>query len=554
MGLHFIDWLVLFGTTLFIIAYGVLKTRGAKNMHDYIKGGSEATWLTVGLSVMATQASAITFMSTPGQAYHDGLGFVQFYFGLPLAMVFISLFILPVFKSQKIFTAYEYLENRFDNKTRAFTAILFLIQRGLGAGITIFAPSIILSTILGWDLNLLNIIIGSLVIIYTLTGGTKAVNVTHKQQMAVIFLGLLLAFGIILYKLPSGIGMSEIYQLASDAGKTKIINFSFDPDDRYTLWSGLTGGFFLALAYFGTDQSQVQRYLSASNEEQSRLGLMMNGFLKVPLQFFILFTGLMVFVFFQFNKSPLFFNSQVYNELKASPSGAELETYELKYDAIFNEKLALLKENKGSEELTKLFDDEKKLRNDVKDLIGKSLPDREKNDKDYVFIYFILNYLPVGVIGLLLAMILSAAMSSTASELNALAGTTTLDLFKRNFKPNVSENQYVKYAKIFTFIWGVIAILFACVATLFENLIQFVNIIGSLFYGTILGVFLTGIFLKRIKGNAVFYSAIIAEICIILIYKFSSIGYLWLNFIGVVIVMLMSMIIQGILDLKSNKY
>lgn len=554
MGLHFIDWLVLFGTTLFIIAYGVLKTRGAKNMHDYIKGGSEATWLTVGLSVMATQASAITFMSTPGQAYHDGLGFVQFYFGLPLAMVFISLFILPVFKSQKIFTAYEYLENRFDNKTRAFTAILFLIQRGLGAGITIFAPSIILSTILGWDLNLLNIIIGSLVIIYTLTGGTKAVNVTHKQQMAVIFLGLLLAFGIILYKLPSGIGMSEIYQLASDAGKTKIINFSFDPDDRYTLWSGLTGGFFLALAYFGTDQSQVQRYLSASNEEQSRLGLMMNGFLKVPLQFFILFTGLMVFVFFQFNKSPLFFNSQVYNELKASPSGAELETYELKYDAIFNEKLALLKENKGSEELTKLFDDEKKLRNDVKDLIGKSLPDREKNDKDYVFIYFILNYLPVGVIGLLLAMILSAAMSSTASELNALAGTTTLDLFKRNFKPNVSENQYVKYAKIFTFIWGVIAILFACVATLFENLIQFVNIIGSLFYGTILGVFLTGIFLKRIKGNAVFYSAIIAEICIILIYKFSTIGYLWLNFIGVVIVMLMSMIIQGILDLKSNKY
>jgi SSS family solute:Na+ symporter len=552
MGLHFIDWFVLFGTTLFIIAYGVLKTRGAKNMHDYIKGGSEATWLTVGLSVMATQASAITFMSTPGQAYHDGLGFVQFYFGLPLAMVFITLFILPVYKSQKIFTAYEYLENRFDNKTRAFTAILFLIQRGLGAGITIFAPSIILSTILGWDLNLFNIIIGSLVILYTLTGGTKAVNVTHKQQMAVIFLGLLLAFGIILYKLPEGIGLSEMYQLASDAGKTKVVNFSFDPNDRYTLWSGLTGGFFLALAYFGTDQSQVQRYLSASNEEQSRLGLMMNGFLKVPLQFFILFTGIMVFVFFQFNKSPLFFNPQVYNELKNSPAKADLEAYELKYDLVFNQKLNLAKNNSNPEELKKLFEEEKTLRDNVKELIGRSLPDKEKNDKDYVFIYFILNYLPVGIIGLLLAMILSAAMSSTASELNALAGTTTLDLFKRNFKPDLSENQYVKYAKIFTLIWGVIAILFACVATLFENLIQFVNIVGSLFYGTILGVFLTGIFMKKIKGNAVFYSAVIAEISIILIYKFSDIGYLWLNFIGVVIVMLMSLIIQSFVEEKSN--
>ena len=552
MGLHFIDWAVLFGTTLFIIVYGVIKTKGAQNIQDYIKGGSEATWLTVGLSVMATQASAITFMSTPGQAYHDGLGFVQFYFGLPLAMVFISVFLLPVFKSQKILTAYEYLENRFDNKTRLFTALLFLIQRGLGAGITIFAPSIILSTILGWDLNLLNIIIGTLVIVYTLTGGTKAVNVTHKQQMAVIFLGLLLAFGLIIYKLPGGIGLTDIYDLASTAGKTKVINFSFDPEDRYTLWSGLTGGFFLALAYFGTDQSQVQRYLSASSEKQSRLGLMMNGFLKVPLQFFILFTGVMVFVFFQFNKSPLFFNPQVYEELKQTSAKEELAMYEIKYEEIFNKKLSLIQEDTNPAELQKLFDEEKQVRNDVRDLIGQKLPDREKNDKDYVFIYFILNYLPVGVIGLLLAMILSAAMSSTASELNALAGTTTLDIFRRNFKPELSENHYVSYAKLFTLLWGVIAILFACVATLFENLIQFVNIVGSLFYGTILGVFLTGIFLKNVKGNAVFYAAVIAEISIIMIFKFSEISYLWLNFIGVVIVMLISMALQRIFSVVET--
>ncbi len=553
MGLAFIDWAVLFGTILFIIVYGVYKTRGPVNINDYIKGGDGIKWFTVGLSVMATQASAITFMSTPGQAYHDGLGFVQFYFGLPLAMIFICLFFLPIFQSQKIITAYEYLENRFDNKTRLFTAILFLIQRGLGAGITIFAPAIILSTILGWDLTTLNILLGALVIIYTMSGGTKAVSITHKQQMAVIFLGLILAFLIILYKLPPDITLSKAYQIAADAGKTKIINYSLDFGDRYTLWSGLTGGFFLALAYFGTDQSQVQRYLSASNEKQSRLGLIMNGVLKVPLQFFILFVGLMVFVFFQFNKAPLFFNTSTYDKVVNSASKQDVIKLENTYSEIFDQKMAAIQSNADPVVFTDLLEKENNVRAEFKELIKTNLPGSETNDKDYVFIYYILNYLPKGIIGLLLAMILSAAMSSTASELNALASTTTLDIFKRNFNTNLSDIQSVNYAKLFTVLWGIIAIGFACIATLFENLIQFVNIVGSLFYGTILGIFLVGFFLKRVKGNAVFIAAILSEISILLIFKFVDIGFLWLNFIGVVIVMLLSLILQYIFGLKETK-
>jgi solute:Na+ symporter, SSS family len=553
MGLALIDWIVLFGTILFIILYGIYKTRGAQNINDYIKGGDGIKWFTVGLSVMATQASAITFMSTPGQAYHDGLGFVQFYFGLPLAMLVICVYFLPIYQSTKIVTAYEYLEARFNNKTRLFTAILFLIQRGLGAGITIFAPSIILSTILGWDLNTLNIILGAIVIIYTMSGGTKAVSITHRQQMAVIFLGLILAFVIIFLKLPPDITIAKAYDLAATAGKTKIINYSFNFEDRYTLWSGLTGGFFLALAYFGTDQSQVQRYLSANNEQQSRLGLIMNGVLKVPLQFFILFVGLMVFVFFQFNKAPLFFNTQTYTKMVESNSKEDVLKLENQYNDIFDKKISIIEANGDKEEIKKLISQETEVRTEFKELIKTTMPDQETNDKDYVFIYFILNYLPKGVIGILLAMILSAAMSSTASELNALASTTTLDIFKRNFQPNLTENKYVIYAKIFTVMWGIIAILFACIATLFENLIQFVNIVGSLFYGTILGVFLVGFFIKFVKGQAVFIAAILAELSIILIFKMTNIGYLWLNFVGVVIVMLLSVLIQKFIEIKETK-
>jgi Na+/proline symporter len=552
MGLALIDWIVLFGTILFIILYGIYKTRGAQNINDYIKGGDGIKWFTVGLSVMATQASAITFMSTPGQAYHDGLGFVQFYFGLPLAMLVICVYFLPIYQSSKIVTAYEYLEARFNNKTRLFTAILFLIQRGLGAGITIFAPSIILSTILGWDLNTLNIILGTIVIIYTMSGGTKAVSITHRQQMAVIFLGLILAFVIIFLKLPPDITIAKAYDLAATAGKTKIINYSFNFEDRYTLWSGLTGGFFLALAYFGTDQSQVQRYLSANNEQQSRLGLIMNGVLKVPLQFFILFVGLMVFVFFQFNKAPLFFNTQTYTKMVESNSKEDVLKLENQYNDIFDKKISIIEANGDKEEIKKLISEETEVRTEFKELIKTTMPDQETNDKDYVFIYFILNYLPKGVIGILLAMILSAAMSSTASELNALASTTTLDIFKRNFQPNLTENKYVIYAKIFTVMWGIIAILFACIATLFENLIQFVNIVGSLFYGTILGVFLVGFFIKFVKGQAVFIAAILAELSIILIFKMTNIGYLWLNFVGVVIVMLLSVLIQKFMEIKET--
>jgi solute:Na+ symporter, SSS family len=554
MQVSWIDWLVLLSTISSIVIYGVWKTRSSLTMTDFIKGGEQSGWFSVGLSVMATQASAITFMSTPGQAFHDGMGFVQFYFGLPLAMVVICLFFLPRYKSLNVYTAYEYLENRFDYKTRAFTSTLFLVQRGLGAGITIFAPAIILSTILGWSLNQTNIIIGITVIIYTLTGGAKAVSVTHKQQMAVMMLGMVLAFVMILWKLPEGINLVRAYEIATASDKTKIINYSFDLQDRYTIWSGLTGGFFLSLAYFGTDHSQVQRYISAKDEKQSRLGLIMNGLLKVPLQFFILFVGLMVFVFYQFNKAPLFFNPVVVDELSKSQGADTLKLIESKYEAIFDRKSEVLNAAQlDDQKLREIQGEEKQLRNEVKSLISNHLPERESNDKDYVFINFVLTHLPKGVVGLLLAMILCAAMSSTSSEISSLASSTTMDIYQPLFAKSKSESHLLSASKIFTLSWGIIAIGFACVASLFENLIQFVNIVGSLFYGTMLGVFLVGFFIDKVKGNAVFLAAIIAELSVILIYKNFNIGYLWLNLIGSGLVIVISLILSYLSKIISTK-
>ena len=551
-----IDWIVLIGTLLFIVLYGTYKTRNNKNVTDYLKGGNSSNWWTIGISVMATQASAITFLSTPGQAYHDGMGFVQFYFGLPIAMVIICMVFIPLYDKLKVFTAYEYLESRFDLKTRSLTAILFLIQRGLAAGITIFAPSIILSAVLGWDLVTLNVIIGSLVIIYTVSGGTKAVSITQKQQMAVIFAGMFITFLIILNYLPQEISFTKALELAGANGKLDILDFSFNLDNRYTFWSGMIGGTFLALSYFGTDQSQVQRYLSGKSVKESQMGLIMNGLLKIPMQFFILLVGVMVFVFYQFNESPLNFNPTAIEDVRNSEFAAEFHQLEIDKKEIelsikdkqllyFNLENTIDKKN-ISNEIRHLNTLENGLREQTKELILKANPAAETNDKDYVFIHFILTNLPRGLIGLLLAVIISAAMSSTASELNALASTTAIDLYKRNVRVR-DEKHYVKASKWFTLLWGLIAISIACVAHLFDNLIQLVNIIGSIFYGNVLGVFLLAFFIKYVKSNAVFWATIITQLIIIYLWYIDLMPYLWLNLVGCSIVIFISIIIQLII-------
>ncbi len=561
-----LDWIILSVTLLFIVWYGVYKTRGSKNVEDYILANKETPWWTVGLSVMATQASAITFLSTPGQAYHDGMGFVQFYFGLPIAMVVISITFIPIYHRLKVFTAYEYLEQRFDLKTRSFTAILFLIQRGLGTGLTIYAPAIILSSILGWNLTLLNIIIGILVIIYTYVGGNKAVNVTQKQQMFIIMSGMFITFFLILHLLPNDMTFSNALHIAGANGKMNILDFSFDPENRYTFWSGITGGFFLMLSYFGTDQSQVGRYLSGKSDRESQMGLIMNGFLKVPMQFFILLTGVMVFVFFQFNPVPLHFNPINQESVEKSHYAGQYHSLEKQLTELSEEKKEFnllyidhLNQNYDNpilrKKLISLSGKEKDLREQAKEIIEKVDGKAETNDKDYVFIYFILHYLPSGLIGLLLAVIFSAAMSSSASGLTALASTTAIDIYKRNVKGEKSEKHFVDATKYFTLLWGIIAILFACVGTLFENLIQLVNIVGSIFYGTVLGVFLVGFYIKFVKSNAIFFSAVISQLTIFVIYYYTihiyptgqeKLGYLWLNFIGATLTVVLSMLFQFI--------
>jgi len=553
--MELIDVLVLLFTLSAIVIYGVYKTRNQqKNAKDYIKGGSEAEWWTVGLSVMATQASAITFLSTPGQAFHDGMGFVQFYFGLPIAMVIICLVFIPIYHKLKVYTAYEYLESRFDLKTRTFTACMFLIQRGLAAGITIFAPAIILSAVLGWNLFVLNIIIGILVIIYTVSGGTKAVSVTQKQQMAVIFSGMFIAFFIILSSLPEEINFSNALEIAGANNKMEILDFSFDFDNRYTFWSGIIGGTFLALSYFGTDQSQVQRYLSARSKRESQLGLVFNGLLKVPMQFFILLVGIMVFVFFQFEKSPLNFNPAAKIAVENSDFSTDYQNLENQLIELQNSKSDLAyafgiasEAEKVSikNELQSINTEEFQLREKAKKLIHQADEKVETNDKDYVFIHFVLNHLPRGIIGLLLAVILSAAMSSTASELNALASTTTIDLYQRNKKTTTTDASFVNSSKGFTLMWGIFAIIIACVAPLFENLIQLVNIIGSIFYGNVLGIFLLAFFIKFVQSNAVFWAGVITQIVVIIGWWLDWMPYLWLNLFGCGLVMGLAMLIQA---------
>lgn len=555
-----LDWIVLIGTLLTIVGYGTWKTRGSKNVQDYVRGGNSSRWWTVGLSVMATQASAITFLSTPGEAFHDGMGFVQFYFGLPLAIIIICIVFIPIYHRLKVYTAYEFLENRFDLKTRTLTAILFLIQRGLSAGITIFAPAIVLSVVLGWNLIYLNIIIGILVIIYTVSGGTKAVSITQKHQMTVIFTGMFVAFFLIISYLPENITFTKALEIAGASGKMNILNFSFDLDNRYTVWSGLIGGTFLMLSYFGTDQSQVQRYLSGKSVKEMQMGLIFNGLLKVPMQFFILLVGIMVFVFYQFNASPVNFNPAAEKTVLNSAFADDYKNLQDAQSRIFLDKQSVInnyiktKDEKYIESIQLANDADTQNREAAKILIQKAADEKlipvETNDRDYVFIHFILNNLPRGLIGLLLAVILSAGMSSTASELNALASTTALDLYRRNHRKEEDAMHYVKATKWFTLGWGILAIIIACLAYLAENLIQLVNIIGSIFYGNVLGIFLLAFFIKYVRGHAVFVAAIITQILIIAVWYLDLLPYLWLNLLGCFLVMSMAIILQT--TLKSD--
>ncbi|WP_268124863.1 sodium:solute symporter [Roseivirga pacifica] len=569
-----IDWIVLFGTLFAIVAYGVWKTKSNNSMESYLKGSDQTKWWAIGLSIMATQASAITFLSTPGQAYTDGMRFIQFYFGLPIAMIIISIFFLPLYYKAKVYTAYEFLESRFDVKTRMLAAFIFLIQRGLAAGITIYAPAIILSALLGWPLQLTTLIIGALVIVYTVSGGTEAVTQTQKQQMAVMMGGMVVAGVLVVKALPESVGLTDALHVAGKMGKLNVVNFEFDLNDRYNFWSGITGAVFLFMSYFGTDQSQVQRYLSGKTLKESRMGLMMNGLLKVPMQFVILLIGALVFVYYQYNQPPIFFNEAVRQEVLLNEEyGEDFQAYEQEYADLFTEKLDLVKElnaavTDGSptliettkHELNRLQGDSDTIRARAKDLIAEALPNRETNDKDYIFMNFVMNTMPVGIVGLLFAVIFSAAMSSTSSELNALGSTTLIDFYKRRIKPNESDQHYVKYSKLFTLLWGVIAIIFASTLSLFENLIQAVNLIGSLFYPIILGIFVVAFFFKRVGSSAVFIAAIISQAVVILVHYLNTIGhagplkmgFLWYNAFGCVLVVLIGLLLNTFIKPKKQ--
>lgn len=551
-----IDWAVLIGTIAFIVIYGIYKNRHVETSASYLKG-DDLRWPTIGLSIMATQASAITFLSVPGQAYEDGMRFIQFYFGLPIAMVIISAVIVPIYYKLNVFTAYEYLERRFDTKTRVLGAFLFLVQRGLAAGISIYAPAIILSSLLGWSLNLTCLVLGLAVIVYTVTGGAKAVSQTHRQQMAVIIAGIIIAALVITWRLPDDIGVTTAAGLAGALGRMNVVDFSFDPDTRYTFWSGITGGLFLALSYFGTDQSQVQRYLGGRSITESRLGLLFNGILKIPMQFLILFIGILVFVFYLFTAPPVFFNQPAEAKVRATAYADEYAAVEARWTEAFTERRAAavalaahLDEGTDAtaaeETLRATHARMDGIRAEAKAVIKAAVPDAELKDSDYIFVSFVLRYLPSGLIGLLLAVILSAAMSSTSSELNALGSTTVVDLYRRLIRPDADDRHTLIASKVATAFWGAVAVAFASFAALLDNLIQAVNILGSIFYGTILGIFLVAFFVRWVRGTPVFLAALIAQAGVIALYFSTDIGYLWFNVIGCVGVMAVAIALQAI--------
>lgn len=566
-----IDWIIMFCTIIFIVAYGTYKTRKEQTLNAYLKGNNENKWWMVCLTVMATQASAITFLSVPGQAYADGLGFIQFYFGLPIAMVLICIFFIPIYYKLKVFTAYEYLENRFDVKTRTFTASLFLIQRAFSTGITLYAPSIILSQLLGWGLQFTVLFIGILVTFYIAAGGSKAISVTHKQQMLVIYLGMFTAFGFLIYYLSEYVTFSESLKIAGAMGKMQIIsdgineNGNFNWNDRYNIISGIIGGLFLQLSYFGTDQSQVGRYLTGETARESKLGLIFNGLLKIPVQLFILLLGVLLFVFYQFNQPPVYFNEQAYLQTQNSVYADSLKILESQLSENINLKSAELdaytnqfqkQDAEGlkiaSEYLQESFTAEKETKQNINALITKANPEIT-SDNDYVFMHFVMNFLPVGIVGLLFAVIFCASMGATSSALNALSATFSVDIYKRFINRESDEKYYLFVSKVSTVFFGIFAVGFALICSLFDNLIEAVNILGSLFYGTILGVFLTAFLLKSVKSNAVFIAAILTQLFIFYM-DFSvrfhwntptiKIGYLWYNVIGCLLLMLLAYLLN----------
>ena len=547
--MSYLDWSVLVVTLLGVIVYGVIRSRASQSMNEYLLAGQSLPWYHVGLSVMATQASAITFLSAPGQGFSDGMRFVQFYFGLPLAMVVLSVTFVPIFHKLKIFTAYEYLETRFDVRVRTLTAGLFLLQRGLSTGLSIYAPSIILSTILGWNIYWTNLIMGGIVLIYTVSGGTKAISYTHLQQMAIVTFAMVVAGFLTVRLLPEGVGFMDALHVAGKAGRMNLIDLKFDPASRYNLWSGLIGGFFLQLSYFGTDQSQVGRYLTGESIGQSRLGLLMNGLLKVPMQFLILLLGVLVFVFYQYNPAPAFFNKQETDRLKTSQYASQYQLAEIKHQnltaqrqkAVADIQAALQTSDAAGQETAGaiLRDTDEALKTvkaDVIDLIKKNNPAADTNDVNYVFLRFVLDYLPHGLIGLLIAVIFSASMGSIAAAYSSLASTTVVDVYKRLVRAKADDAHYLGVSRWATIGWGVFCIVVAQFANRLGSMIEAVNILGSLFYGVILGVFVVAFYVKSIGGRATFWAAIIAEVFVVLSWYLNLTAFLWLNAIGCLLV------------------
>jgi Na+/proline symporter len=549
-----LDWIVLVGTITFIVAYGAWRTRDVTDMEGYLRGGNTLAWPTIGLSIMATQASAITFLSTPGQAYEDGMRFVQFYFGLPLAMIVISAVFVPIYYRLKVYTAYEYLEHRFDVRVRYLGALLFLIQRGLAAGITIYAPSIILSTLFGWSLNATNLAIGLVVIAYTVSGGTRAVSQTQKQQMIVMLAGMAVAAVIVVLRLPEEVSLRDALKLAGALDRMNVVSFEVDPNSRYTFWSGITGGFFLALSYFGTDQSQVQRYLAGRSVTESRLGLVFNGVFKVPMQFVILLIGVLVFVFHLFVQPPIFFNTPALARVAETEHAGVLRALQARYDEAFaTQRMAASAyvaaldgagETAARAALRAAAGRTDALRREARQLVARALPRAETRDADYVFLSFVLGFVPAGLVGLLVAVILCAAMSSTASELSALGATATVDLYKRLFDPQARGRHDLLVSKLFTVFWGLIAVGFATFASLLDNLIQAVNILGSIFYGTVLGLFVVAFFIRRVTATPVLIGALVAQAVVVTLFFASDLGFLWYNVVGCGVVVVVSVLLE----------
>jgi len=539
-----LDYFVLIATILAIPLYGLWCTRGRESLKHYLKGDESIRWATIGLSVLATQAGPITFLSMPGQAYESGIGFIQNYFGQPFALIVVCAIFVPIFQRLKVFTAYEYLGQRFDQKTRLLGAFLFLVQRGLAAGITIYAPAIILSALLGWQLNLTIWLAGGIAVAYTVFGGTKIVSITQRYQMIIILIGMALAFIIAVHRLPNDLSFSGALSLAGKMGKLQAVDFSLDPDKRYTFWSGILGGFFLALSYFGADQSQVQRYLAGGSLTASRFGLLFNAIVKVPMQFLILLLGAMVFLFYQFEKPPIYFNQPAYQRAVASGYGPQLDSLQTKFDDVFTRKRDAIRNAAPSSQLQQLDAQARDLRDQTKKILERAGASPKSKDSDYVFITFVLNHLPHGIVGLLVAVILCATMSATAATLNALGSATAIDFYRPLLRPNESDHHYVVATQVLTGLWGLIAIAVASFANLVENLIEAGNILGSVFYGSILGLFLVAFFLRHVKGSAVFFAGLLAQALFIVFFFTLPIGYLWYNLIGCAAVILFAAIFQ----------